>query len=236
MNIFKRTIDIAFSLAAMPVLGFCVLAMAILHKFAASGPVFFRQERVGHRGRRFRIYKFRTMTIGADSTLHQAYFSRLMGSSVPMVKLDSGCDTRLIPGARLIRAAGLDELPQILNVLRGEMSLVGPRPCLPYEFNEYLPWQRERFDAVPGLTGLWQVSGKNRTTFAEMIHLDIEYARNQSAFLDLKIILLTPTAIFTQILETRTARGAAIRPRPLAPRAAAQEVPKVIYTRESNLT
>ena len=233
MPTFKRTIDIAFSLAAMPFLGLCVLLMAILHKFSAPGPIFFLQERVGHRGSRFKIYKFRTMATGADSSLQQAYFSRLMGSSVPMVKMDARGDSRLIPAGWLIRAAGLDELPQIINVLRGDMSLVGPRPCLPYEFNEYLPWQRERFDAVPGLTGLWQVSGKNRTTFEEMIRLDIEYARNRSPGLDIKIILLTLPAIAAQIHDTRTARGPSIRPRPLASGAAQPtNVPKGIYTRE----
>jgi lipopolysaccharide/colanic/teichoic acid biosynthesis glycosyltransferase len=119
-----------------------------------------------------------------------------------MVKMDARGDSRLIPGGWLIRASGLDELPQIINVLRGEMSLIGPRPCVPYEFEKYLPWQRERFNAVPGLTGLWQVSGKNRTTFEEMIRLDIQYSRNVSLWMDLKIILLTVPALLVQISDT----------------------------------
>ena len=111
-------------------------------------------------------------------------------------------DSRLIPGGWLIRASGLDELPQIINVLRGEMSLIGPRPCVPYEYEKYLPWQRERFNAVPGLSGLWQVSGKNRTTFEEMIRLDILYSRTVSFWLDLKIVFLTIPALLVQISDT----------------------------------
>ncbi len=102
-----------------------------------------------------------------------------MDSDAPMVKLDARGDSRIIPFGLLLRSAGLDELPQLINVLRGEMSMVGPRPCLPYECDKYLPWQCERFNTLPGLTGLWQVSGKNRTTFNEMMQLDIEYARKK---------------------------------------------------------
>jgi lipopolysaccharide/colanic/teichoic acid biosynthesis glycosyltransferase len=123
-----------------------------------------------------------------------------------MQKMDSKVDSRIIPFGLWLRASGLDELPQLINVLWGEMSLVGPRPCLPYEFDEYLPWQKERFGAVPGLTGLWQVSGKNKTTFVEMIHLDIQYAKNKNVWSDLKIILRTIPALIIQMLESRQAR------------------------------
>jgi lipopolysaccharide/colanic/teichoic acid biosynthesis glycosyltransferase len=133
-----------------------------------------------------------------------------------MVKMDSRGDSRLIPGGWILRASGLDELPQVINVLRGEMSMVGPRPCLPYEYDRYLPWQRDRFAAVPGLTGLWQVSGKNRTTFEEMIRLDIEYARRQSWWLDLKIMLLTVPALLQQIGDTRRGRKSAVQAREIA--------------------
>jgi len=122
------------------------------------------------------------------------------------MKLDDLRDTRLIPGGWLLRASGMDELPQIINVLCGDMSLVGPRPCIPSEFDLYLPWQQERVNAVPGLTGLWQVSGKNRTTFDEMIRLDIHYARNVSLWLNLKIIFLTPWSMAAQICDTRMNR------------------------------
>jgi lipopolysaccharide/colanic/teichoic acid biosynthesis glycosyltransferase len=134
-----------------------------------------------------------------------------------MVKMDVRGDSRLIPGGRLIRASGLDELPQIINVLRGEMSLVGPRPCVPYEYEKYSARQRTRFNAVPGLTGLWQVSGKNRTTFDEMIRLDIQYAEHTALLLDLQIMLKTFPALLVQFLDARNKSKPAIQPvRPVA--------------------
>ena len=174
-------------------------------RIASPGPIFFRQERVGLKGRRFKLYKFRTMHVRADVSSHQNHFADLVRANVPMHKLDRRGDPRLIPGAWLLRASGLDELPQILNVLRGEMSLVGPRPCIPYEYGQYSPPQRERFDAVPGLTGLWQVSGKNHTTFEEMVRLDIVYARTRSLGMDLKIMVGTLPALRKQISEARKA-------------------------------
>ena len=218
MPAWKRAIDIALSLAAMPVLALCTLAMTIAMQLGSPGPVFFQQERVGYGGRRFKCYKFRTMTVGADTTTHQAYFSHLIGSSTPMAKLDSRGDSRLVPGGWLLRASGLDELPQLINVLRGEMSLVGPRPCLPYEYQQYLPWHRKRFNATPGLTGLWQVSGKNRTTFEEMIRLDIQYSESKSLWLDLKIMLLTVPALLFQVGDIRRIRrGSAVQPLEIIP-------------------
>jgi lipopolysaccharide/colanic/teichoic acid biosynthesis glycosyltransferase len=123
-----------------------------------------------------------------------------------MTKLDARSDPRLIPFGAALRATGLDELPQILNVLRGEMSIVGPRPCIPYEYELYEPWHRRRFDAVPGLTGLWQVSGKNRTTFDQMIRLDIDYAERASLWLDLTIMLKTLPALITQCVDINLER------------------------------
>jgi len=202
---WKRALDIIFCLFALPFFALCTLVVAIVMKISSPGVIFFRQERVGHNGRRFRIYKFRTMSVGADTAVHQAHFAQLMRSNVPMQKMD-GRDARVIPGGWLLRASGLDELPQIINVLRGDMSVVGPRPCLPYEYDEYQPWQRERFRSAPGLTGLWQVSGKNRTTFDEMIRLDISYAKRKSLFLDIKIMLLTPPTLLIQIADIRKGR------------------------------
>jgi lipopolysaccharide/colanic/teichoic acid biosynthesis glycosyltransferase len=129
-----------------------------------------------------------------------------------MMKMDSRGDLRIIPFDLFLRASGLDELPQLLNVLRGEMSLVGPRPCMPYEYDNYLPWQKERFGTVPGLTGLWQVSGKNKTTFVEMIQLDIKYAKSKTLWWDLKIILMTVPALIVQMLESRQARKSSPAP------------------------
>jgi lipopolysaccharide/colanic/teichoic acid biosynthesis glycosyltransferase len=215
---WKRAIDLACCVVALPFLAFCTLIMVILDRWVSPGPVFFRQERVGHHGRRFKIYKFRTMNVGADSSVHQSYFKELIGTNAPMAKLDSSGDARLIPGAWFLRASGLDELPQIINVWRGEMSLVGPRPCIPGEFEQYVPWQRRRCDAKPGLTGLWQVSGKNRTTFEQMIHLDIRYSRDLSLWLDLKIIIMTVPCLLGQIRDTRRARKSRTKPGPqLAP-------------------
>jgi lipopolysaccharide/colanic/teichoic acid biosynthesis glycosyltransferase len=167
------------------------LLTALIIKATSNGPLLFRQERIGLLGRKFTLLKFRTMNPGSDTAVHEAHVARLMASNEPMTKLDSRGDARLIPFGRLLRAAGLDELPQLINVLRGEMSLVGPRPCLPAEYDRHLPWQKYRFQTLPGLTGLWQVSGKNRTTFSEMIDLDLQYVRKRTLWLDLKIILKT---------------------------------------------
>ena len=202
-----RCLDILCCLLALPLLSFWYLLMSVVTKVASPGPVLFRQERIGFRGQRFYLLKFRTMSVGADLTVHQNHMKHVIASNTPMVKLDSR-DARLIPGGWLLRASGMDELPQIINILRGEMSLVGPRPCIPGEFEQFLPWQRERANALPGLTGLWQVSGKNRTTFDEMIRLDISYARQPSLWLNLKIIFLTPWAMAVQIGDTVMRRKA----------------------------
>jgi lipopolysaccharide/colanic/teichoic acid biosynthesis glycosyltransferase len=142
------------------------------------------------------------MKTDAAVTTHREYLKSLMKSDTAMLKLDKK-DPRLILGGSLLRATGLDELPQLVNVLCGEMSLVGPRPCIPYEYEEYEAWQKRRFETLPGLTGLWQVSGKNRTTFNEMIHLDIAYVERQSFWLDATIIFRTVPALVVQVKESR---------------------------------
>lgn len=206
----KRALDITCIVLAMPILIPWCLLIAGWIKCRSAGPVLFRQERVGYRGRRFTCFKFRSMLAGANTGVHERHWQQLISAGLPMVKLDARGDQRLIPGGRLLRASGLDELPQLLNVLRGEMSLVGPRPCIPYESEQYLPWQQERFDAVPGLTGLWQVSGKSKTTVDEMMHLDIHYARNRSFRLDITILFKTLPAVTDQIrgtVQQKAARG-----------------------------
>ncbi len=208
---WKRLLDIACILIALPVLVPLMLIIAFAVRIGSTGPVLFVQERVGYRGRRFTCLKFRSMHLGADTAIHRQHWNRLIGSNLPMAKMDLHGDPRLVPGGWWLRASGLDELPQIINVLRGEMSLVGPRPCLPFEYDKYLPWQRERFNALPGLTGLWQVSGKNKTTLDEMMYLDIHYARNKCLWFDLRIILMTIPSLIIQIRDTRGKRKSFVR-------------------------
>lgn len=218
---WKRILDVLAILAALPLILPLALVIGLIIRTVSAGPVLFKQERVGYRGRRFMCLKFRTMYCGAETTSHQGHLQQLMNSDAPMTKMDIKGDSRIIPLGRLMRSSGLDELPQLVNVLMGDMSLVGPRPCLAYEAALYLPWQIERFNALPGLTGLWQVSGKNRTTFTRMIQLDIEYARTKSLALDLKIILKTFPALLLQIWDSRLQRKAATQsaspPQPTIP-------------------
>jgi len=203
---WKRMLDLAFMLVLAPALLILGAGVALLVMCGSRGPVFFRQRRVGYMGREFTCYKFRTMRADAETIPHRDHFRQLMENEVPMTKLDARSDPRLVPLGALLRVTGLDELPQLINVLRGEMSIVGPRPCIPYEYERYQPWQRRRFDAIPGLTGLWQVSGKNRTTFNEMIRLDIEYSKRMNLWLDLSIILRTLPALWMQCLDSRARR------------------------------
>ena len=149
------------------------------------------------------MWKFRTMKVSAETQSHERHLEDLIRNNKPLTKLDVLGDPRLIPLGRIIRASGLDELPQIFNVLRGEMSLVGPRPCLPNEFASYQQWQRKRVDALPGLTGYWQVNGKNKTTFYQMVAMDLTYVENMSISFDLKIILMTGGTVLSEILRSR---------------------------------
>lgn len=199
---WKRALDIVVALMATMCLLPVFLAIAAIIRLNSRGDILFRQERVGFHGSRFRIYKFRTMKPGSDTAIHESYTSDLIESNRPMAKLDEQ-DDRLIPFGKILRASGLDELPQLINVLRGEMSIVGPRPCLLSEFVRYAPEQRERFATPPGMTGLWQVSGKNRRTFSEMIDLDIHYVRHQSLLMDIKIILMTIPAVVMELKYLR---------------------------------
>jgi len=204
---WKRVLDITCISVALPFLSPLLLIIAAIIKAGSKGPILYRQQRVGFRGQRFTCFKFRTMASSADTSIHEAHCQRLIVSDLPMVKMDSQDDSRLAPLGRVLRATGLDELPQLINVFRGEMSLVGPRPCLPCEYERHLPWQKERFRTLPGITGLWQVSGKNRTTFNEMIRLDIRYDESKSLWLDVKILFRTIPAVIVQVSETRNGRN-----------------------------
>jgi lipopolysaccharide/colanic/teichoic acid biosynthesis glycosyltransferase len=220
---WKRALDVVMILLALPLLVPLALAISIIIRRSSSGPVLFQQQRIGHLGNKFMCLKFRTMFCGAETISHQGHLKDLMVSDAPMVKMDARGDSRIIPFGKLLRASGLDELPQLINILKGEMSLVGPRPCLPYEVEQYQPWQHERFNAAPGLTGLWQVSGKNRTTFTKMMQLDIEYVRRKTLWLDLKIIFLTIPALLVQMWDMRqqkkTPKHAVAAPASMAARA-----------------
>src|SRR5437870_9431418 len=172
LPIWKRFIDLAVVTVLFPVWLPVMTVVALWVAVTSPGPIFYRQPRIGFKGRRFMLVKFRTMKVNAETHIHEAYLEHLIISDRPMIKLDATGDPRLILGGKFLRATGLDELPQIFNVLKGEMSLVGPRPCTVVEFERYAPEQRARVNALPGLTGLWQVNGKNRTTFREMIEMD----------------------------------------------------------------
>jgi exopolysaccharide production protein ExoY len=205
---WKFALDITCILLALPIWLPLMILLMLVTRIASPGPIFYRQERVGLGGRHFFIWKFRTMQVSAETQTHEHYFQELMRVDRPMTKLDTYGDPRLAPFGRFLRASGLDELPQIFNVLCGEMSLVGPRPCTPIEFAHYEPWQRERVNGLPGLTGYWQVNGKNKTTFNEMIMMDRFYLENMSILLDLKIMLKTGAVIAGQLLESQRGHNA----------------------------
>ena len=198
---WKRPLDVALVLLLLPAALPLFVLISLYIKLVSRGPVFFAQTRVGYKGKLFRCLKFRTMHVKKESGVHHQHLAQLINSDQPMKKLDNLGDARIIPLGRLVRACGLDELPQLINVLFGEMSLVGPRPCTPYEYELYKPWHKDRLLALPGMTGLWQVSGKNKTTFDEMVRLDIRYAKSGSFWQDAKIILRTLPALVGQAME-----------------------------------
>lgn len=200
--LWKRALDLCLFVLALPLLVPLTVLISLFIKLSSPGPILFSQTRVGRAGKPFLCYKFRTMKPNACASGHEQHLAALMTSSTPMTKLDRGGDSRIIPGGRLLRSSGLDELPQILNVLRGEMSIVGPRPCLPYEFALHNDHHKRRLAVVPGITGLWQVTGKNRTTFEEMIDFDLAYISRRSFGVDLSILWRTTGVILGQILES----------------------------------
>jgi exopolysaccharide biosynthesis polyprenyl glycosylphosphotransferase len=202
-RIVKRVSDIIIAAAAVILISPVLLAISLLIKFGSRGPALFRQERVGMDGRIFLCYKFRSMRADADENIHRkAYEKNIAGETEANAGSDDKPvfgkvknDSRVTGIGKFLRRSSLDELPQLLNVLIGDMSVVGPRPPIPYEVEAYELWHRRRLDMKPGITGLWQVSGRNRLSFDEMVRIDIYYIENWSLWLDLKIILLTLPAV-----------------------------------------
>ena len=202
----KRTMDIVGSLFLLTVLSPVFLIIAAAVKLSSRGPILFRQQRIGEHGRPFTFLKFRSMYVNNDASAHKEYVRQLIAGQAAKQSAEGESkeegvfkltnDPRITPVGNFLRRSSLDELPQFLNVLRGEMSLVGPRPPVPYEVEAYATWHRRRLlEAKPGITGLWQVHGRSRVGFDEMVRMDLRYARQCSPMLDLKILLQTPKAV-----------------------------------------
>jgi exopolysaccharide biosynthesis polyprenyl glycosylphosphotransferase len=201
----KRAMDVAGSALALICFAPAFAAIALAIKISSKGPIVFRQERLGQYGKSFTVLKFRSMRTDCDPKIHQEYVNQFIAGQAdgnatdgakPVFKIQK--DPRITPIGRFIRKTSLDELPQFWNVLRGDMSLVGPRPPIAYEFRAYDVWHRRRvLEIKPGITGLWQVEGRSRTRFDDMVRLDLQYARAWSIWLDVKILAQTPGAVFT---------------------------------------
>jgi len=194
----KRFTDIAGSLIALTLSAPLFLIIAILIKMTSAGPVFYRQKRKGKHGVEFTFLKFRSMYVANDSKIHREFTQNLIrgNSENPTGFYKIQKDPRITPFGRILRSSSLDELPQFVNVLLGQMSLVGPRPPIPYEFECYQLWHRRRIlEAKPGITGLWQVNGRSRTSFDDMVRMDLQYIQERSIWIDFKILLKTPFAV-----------------------------------------
>ncbi|MEO8285670.1 MAG: sugar transferase [Chloroflexota bacterium] len=201
----KRALDVMIATIAIILISPVGLIIAAVIKLDSRGPVLFKQTRLGLGGRPFTFYKFRTMICNADSKLHSEYVQSLIRNELPENK-DGKIpaegyklvrDPRITRVGSVLRKTSLDEIPQLINVIKGEMSLVGPRPPLPYEVEVYQDWHKQRLDAIPGLTGWWQVMGRSQVSFDEMVRMDLEYISSCSLMLDLKIMLLTIPAVIT---------------------------------------
>jgi lipopolysaccharide/colanic/teichoic acid biosynthesis glycosyltransferase len=198
----KRPLDVVLALVLLIVLAPLLLVIAIAVKVSSPGPVLFRQRRIGLGMQEFTMLKFRTMHDGVSESTHKAYIAELAAGAASGEGLRKlTVDPRVTGVGRLLRKASLDELPQLLNVLMGTMSLIGPRPAIPYELEHYAPHHFERFQVRPGLTGLWQVSGRAAVGFVEMLEIDVDYVSKASALTDLSITVRTPIAV----LPRRTA-------------------------------
>jgi exopolysaccharide biosynthesis polyprenyl glycosylphosphotransferase len=199
----KRVMDVLGSLAALFVLSPLFFVVALLVKLSSTGPILFKQERLGQFGKPFTFLKFRSMYVNSNPEIHQAFMKQVIsgnhdgqaeGANNKVYKMTN--DPRITRIGRFIRRTSLDELPQFVNVLKGDMSLVGPRPPVPYECQEYDIWHRRRvLEVKPGITGLWQVRGRSRVRFDDMVRLDLQYVRSWSLWLDIQILLRTPAAV-----------------------------------------
>ncbi len=205
-RVIKRAIDVSLSVTVLMVLSPVFLTIAAAIKLSSPGPVLFRQKRIGLHGVPFTFLKFRSMHCANDSQIHREYIKQFINGDADSGRSEATGevvykitkDPRVTRVGRLLRRTSLDEFPQLLNVFRGDMSLVGPRPPIPYEVEDYDIWHRRRlFEVKPGLTGLWQVSGRSRLRFDDMVRLDLEYARAWSLGLDIKILLQTPRAVLS---------------------------------------
>jgi exopolysaccharide biosynthesis polyprenyl glycosylphosphotransferase len=189
---YKRVVDIVLTIIGGVLLAIPFLIIAAAIKLTSKGPVFFSHTRIGKDCKPFEFYKFRTMRVGTDDTVHREFVSEFIqaeGSTKGVRKITD--DPRVTPIGKFLRKTSLDELPQLFNVLRGEMSLVGPRPCMPYELEQYQQWHRRRLSVIPGCTGLWQVAGRSAVDFNDMVILDLFYIDNMSPLLDLRIMFKT---------------------------------------------
>ena len=197
----KKAIDVLGSFIGLVCLSPVFLLVSLAVKLTSQGPVFFRQERMGLNGKVFSVLKFRSMYTNCDARSHKEYIAKYIGEQ-KKAAVEPGVfklthDNRITPVGRWLRKTSLDELPQLINVFKGDMSLVGPRPPIPYECDLYDIWHRRRLlSCKPGITGLWQVTGRSRTTFDEMVRLDLKYISEWSLWLDIKILLMTPKAVF----------------------------------------
>ena len=224
----KRCLDFSIALLILLLLAPLLLLIALLVRLTSRGPAFFRQERVGFGGRHFMMYKFRSMYVDSDDSLHRAAYEQFLRGERSTGKVSGGMlaikqadqaqgssagaaattpgrkhfrhwsDPRVTPLGYLLRRTSIDELPQFLNVLRGEMSLVGPRPPIPYEVGLYHSWHLGRLDTLPGITGYWQVYGRGRVSFDRMVQMDLDYIQKQSFWYDIKLLLLTIPAVLSR--------------------------------------
>jgi len=204
-RLVKRAFDLVLASLCLILMAPFLIVIAILIKLDSPGPVLYKGTRIGENGKAFLMFKFRSMRIDGGEDIHKAHVVRLIRENIKpqqagkgkSVSLKLQDDPRITRVGSFIRKTSIDELPQLFNVLRGDMSIVGPRPSLPYEVEVFQDWHMRRFEGPPGITGLWQVNGRNRVSFDEMVRLDIEYIEHQSLWLDCKILLQTPFAVIS---------------------------------------